>query len=113
MGNHHLPKIGLYGELSTGHYDRGASKKHFKDSFKYTLDTCHIDHHQWSILAADHQAWCHTVHQIISTFEDFYRANLREKHCKKITQGASAAIPDQTRPLTAVTADRHAYPTST
>ena len=95
-GGHRLPKIALYGELSTGYRERGAPKKRFKDSLKKTFSTCHMDQHQWLILAADCQAWRYTVHQVISTFEDFRRANLREKcHNRKI-QGASAAIPGQT-----------------
>ena len=81
--DHHLPKIALYGELSTGYYDRGAPKKHFKDSLKETLGTCHIAHHKWSTLAADHRAWRRTIHQVISTFEDSHRANLREKHSRR------------------------------
>ena len=93
-----LPKIALYGELSTGYCDRGAPKKCFKDSFKKTLGTCHIDHHQWSTLAADHQTWCCTVHQVISTFEYSRRANLKEKCHRRKIQGASVARPDQTRP---------------
>ena len=32
MEDHRLPKIVLYGELSTGHRDRGAPKKRYKDS---------------------------------------------------------------------------------
>ena len=72
------------------------TEKRFKDSLKKTLGTCHIDHHQWLTLAADRQAWCRTVHQVISTFEDSHRANLREKRVRKKIQGASVAIPDQT-----------------
>ena len=34
MEDHRLPKIVLYGELSTGHRDRGAPKKRYKDSLK-------------------------------------------------------------------------------
>ena len=86
-------KIALYGELSTGHHDRGAPKKHLKDSLKKTLSTSRID--QWSTLAADHQASCRTVHQIVSTFEDTRRAYLREKRRRRKIQGGSAAIPNQ------------------
>ena len=43
MEDHRLPKIVLYGELSTGHRDRGAPKKRYKDSLKKSLSTCHID----------------------------------------------------------------------
>ena len=70
-------------------------KKCIKDSLKKTLGTCPIDHHQWSTLAADRQAWRHTVHQDVSTFEDSRRANLRQKRRRRKIQGALAAIPDQ------------------
>ena len=90
-GGHRLPKIALYGELLTGYRDRGASKKRSKDSLKKTLGTCHIDHQQWSTLAADHQVWRYTVHQVVFTFEDSCRGNLREKHRWRKIQGASTA----------------------
>ena len=41
-----LPKIVMFGELSTGHRERGAPKKRFKDSLKKLLTTCNIDHRQ-------------------------------------------------------------------
>ena len=92
-----LPKIALYGELSTGRCDRGAPKKRCKDSLNKTLGTCHIDHYQWSTIAADRQALCRTVHQVVSTFEDSRRANLRENAAgRRKIQAASVAIPDQT-----------------
>ena len=50
-------------------------------------------------LAADR-----ALHQVVSTFEVSYRANLREKRHRRKIQGASAATPDQTRPIAAVTA---------
>ena len=53
MEDHRLPKITMYGELSTGHRDRGAPKKRYKDCLKKSLSACHIDHRQWSTLAAD------------------------------------------------------------
>ena len=67
-GEHRLLKIAMYGELFTGYHDRGASKKSFKDSPKKTLSTCHIDHHQWSALVADRQAWRYTVNRLLGLF---------------------------------------------
>lgn len=96
MEDHRLPKIALYGELSSGHRDRGAPKKRYKDSLKKSLGVCHIDHHQWSTLAADRQAWRYTVHQAVSSFEDSCRANLKEKRRRRKDQIASAAASDQT-----------------
>ena len=34
MEDYRLPKIALYGELSSGHRDRGAPKKRYKDTLK-------------------------------------------------------------------------------
>ena len=37
MDDHRLHKIALYGELFTGHHNRGAPKKRYKDSLKKSL----------------------------------------------------------------------------
>ena len=34
MENHRLPKVILYGELSTGHRDKGAPRKRYNDTFE-------------------------------------------------------------------------------
>ena len=75
MGNHRQPKTALYSKLSTCDRNRGVPNQRFKDSVKKTLGTCHIDHHQWSTLVANRQAWHRTVHQVVSTLEDSRRAN--------------------------------------
>ena len=95
MEDHRLPKIALYGELSTGHRERGAPKKRYKDSLKKSLGACHIDHHQWSTLAADRQAWRHTVHQAVSSFEDSRRTHLKEKRRRR-KERESQQPPEQT-----------------
>ena len=98
----------LYGELSTGYGDRGAPKKRFKDSLKKTLGPCHIDPNQWLTLAADHQAWHHTTHHVVSTFEDSHRANFMEIFPQEEGPGS---FSNHTRPLTAVTVARLVCPT--
>ena len=63
LEDHHLPKIVMFGELSSGHCDRGAPKKRFKDNLKKSLmDMGNMDHRHWSNLAADPVAWRHTIH---------------------------------------------------
>ena len=57
--DHRLPKTTLYGELSSGHRNRGAPKKRYKDSLRKSLGVCHIDCSQWS---ADCAVWRYTVH---------------------------------------------------
>ena len=90
MDDHHLPMIALYGELSTGHRDRGAPKKRYKHCLKKSLDSCHIDHYQWSTLAADREAWRSTVHKAVSSFEHTHRAILKEKRLRTKTRRAPA-----------------------
>ncbi|XP_069786663.1 uncharacterized protein [Narcine bancroftii] len=53
MEDHRLPKIVLYGELSTGHRERGAPRKRYKDCLKKSLGACHIEHHQWADIASN------------------------------------------------------------
>jgi len=54
--DHRLPKIVMFGELSSGPRERDAPKKPFKDSLKKSHTACNIDHRQWSNLAADRVA---------------------------------------------------------
>ena len=89
MDDHRLPKIALYGKLSIGHRNRGAPKKRYKDSLKKSLGTCHIDHRQWSTLAADRVTWRHIIHQVVSSFEDSRKNNLREKRPRRKNREAS------------------------
>ena len=51
MEDHRLLKIVLYGELSTGHRDKGATRKRYKDTLKRSLATCNIDYRQWTTQA--------------------------------------------------------------
>lgn len=94
MKDHRLPKIVLYGELSTGNRHRGAPKKRFKDSLKKSLQACHINQHQWSDLAADREAWRRVVHQSVSSFEKNRKAALVEKRSRRKNHVVTAPTPD-------------------
>ena len=94
MGDYSLPKMILYGELSTGHLDRGGPKKRYKNFLKKLLSTCHIDHSQWSTLAADRGTWRHIIHQAAFSFEDYCRINLKEKRCRRKNCDASTIVLD-------------------
>ena len=96
MEDHRLPKITLYGELSTGHRDIGGPKKRYKDSLKKSLGACHIDHRQWSTLAADREDWRLTVHRAVSSFEDSRMDGLKERRRKRKERTATAAVPEKT-----------------
>ena len=43
VNDYRLPKMVLYGELSTGHCDRGVLKRLHINSLNKCLNTCHID----------------------------------------------------------------------
>jgi len=98
MEDHRLPKIVIYGELATGHRDRGAPKKRYKDALKKSLSACNIDHRQWSALAADRGAWRHTVHQSASYFEITRRATLQEKRSRRKHRVVAGPTPDTSFP---------------
>ncbi|XP_069760398.1 uncharacterized protein [Narcine bancroftii] len=79
MEDHRLPKIVLYGELSTGRRDRGAPKKRYKDCLKKSLGACHIDHCQWADIASNRASWRLTVRRAATSFEEDRRAHLTDK----------------------------------
>ncbi|KAI8514427.1 hypothetical protein Bbelb_070180 [Branchiostoma belcheri] len=94
MEDHRLPKIVIYDELSTGHRNRGAPKKRFKDSLKKSLSSCNIDNRQWSVLATDRAAWRINVHDSVSAFERRRRTALEEKRSKRKNRAVTAPTPD-------------------
>ncbi|KAI8490993.1 hypothetical protein Bbelb_314120 [Branchiostoma belcheri] len=79
MEDHRLPKIVLYGELSTGQRNRGAPKKRFKDCLKKSLSSA---------------AWRHTVHDSVSAFERRRKTALEEKRSKRKNRTVTAPTPD-------------------
>ena len=89
-----LPKIVMFGELSSGHRDRGAPKKRFKGNLKKSLTACNIDHRQWSNLAADRVAWRHTIHQAAAQFELDRKNSLKDKRQRRKARAASTITPN-------------------
>ena len=94
MEDHHLPKIVMFGELSSGHRERGAPKKRFKDSLKKSLTACNIDHRQWSDLAADRVAWRYTILQAAAQFEVDRKNSFKEKRQRRRACAASTITPN-------------------
>ena len=94
MEDHCLPKIVMFGELSTSHRERGAPKKRVKDSRKKSLTTCNIDHRQWSDLAANRVAWCHTIHQAAAQFKVDRKNSLKDKRQRRKARATSTTTPD-------------------
>ena len=95
MEDYRLPKITMYGELSTGYRERGAPKKRYKDSLKKSLGACHIDTNNWSTLAADRGAWRHTIHQATTTYETSRRDILKDKRQRRKNREPSDSNSDQ------------------
>ncbi|RVE61997.1 hypothetical protein OJAV_G00176660 [Oryzias javanicus] len=98
MEDTRLPKVTMYGELASGHRDRGAPKKRYKDRLKWNLNACHIDDRRWSTLAADRNAWHSTIHTAVSSFEGSRIANLKDKRHRRKNRNTTAPNPDQTFP---------------
>ena len=105
MEDYRLPKIVMYGKLSTGHHERGAPKKQFKDSLKKSLTTGNIDHRQWSDLASDCVVWHHTIHQAAAQFEADRRNSLKDERQRR------PPLPHQTLHFPAVTSRSPVSPT--
>jgi len=76
MENHRVPKIVLYGELLTGHCDKEAPRKRYKDTLKRSLATCNINHSQWTTQATNRIDWRRTVYQVTTSFATTWRANI-------------------------------------
>ncbi|XP_067051128.1 uncharacterized protein [Acropora muricata] len=98
LEDHRLPNIVMFGELSSGHRDRGAPKKRFKVNLKKSLTACNIDHRQWSNLAADHVAWRHTTHQAAAQFQLDRKNALKDKRQRRKACAASTTTPNLSFP---------------
>ena len=94
LEDHRLPNIVTFGELSSGHRDRGAPKKRFKDNLKKSLTACNIDHRQWSNLAADHVAWRQKTHQAAAQFQLDRKNSLKDKRQRRKACAASTTTPN-------------------
>ena len=96
MDDHRLPKIILYGELSSGLRNRGAPKKHYKDNLKKSLGACNISHLEWTTLAEDRGAWRRTISKAASSFESSRRSAIEEKRQRRKNSAAATPNPDET-----------------
>lgn len=86
MEYHRLPKILMYGKLSTGCHSRGSPKKQFKDCLKKSFGACHIDHCQWFTLTENCDTWLLTTDHAVSSFENSCRAALKDKTEEEVLQ---------------------------
>ena len=99
MEDHRLPKMVLFGELSSGHRQRGAPKKRYKDHLKRTLISCGIDHLKWTELASERDTWRQTLRHATTEYENHRREAHEIKRQKRKSRAASATYdrdPSQT-----------------
>ena len=54
--------ITIYGELATGHCDRGIPRKRYKDTFKRSIAACMVDHRQWTTQSTNRMNWRRTIY---------------------------------------------------
>ena len=91
-----LPKIAPYGEVSTGHRDWGDPKKCNKDCQKKSRAAYHADPLCWSDMAADRDAWRHSIFRVVNKFEQDKRNAQRDKRSKRKGRAMSSVTLDVT-----------------
>ena len=94
--DHRLPKIILYGELSSGLRNRGAQKKRYKDILKKSLGACNISHLEWTTPAEDRGTWRRTISKAASSFESSRRSAIEEKRQRRKNSAAITPNPNET-----------------
>ena len=73
----------MYGELASGHRNRGAPKQQYKDELKKYMIAVHISSSEWSALIKDHYVWLHATRKAASTFKELRSNSLEEKKTKE------------------------------
>ena len=98
MEDHRLPKITLFGELSSGQRNRGAPKKRYKDTLKKSLHAGDISVAEWSDLAQNREIWRQKITKAATTFETTRRNSLEEKRKQRKQRAATTPDPEHTFP---------------
>ena len=93
MEDHHLPKVALHGELSTGHREN----KFYKDCQKKSLTTCYVDYLCCPVvMAAGRDAWLHSIFDAVNEVEEDRRDALKNQRSRRKAQAASNTTSDLT-----------------
>jgi len=98
MEDHRLPKITLFGELSSGHRNRGAPKKRYKDTLKKSLHVGDISVEEWSDLAQNREIWRQTINKAATSFETTRRNSIEDKRKERKQRAATTPDPEHTLP---------------
>ena len=93
MEDHCLPRIVLCGALSSGYHNIRAPKSTWRSPWVLATLTTTM---QWSTLAADHEAWRHTIHQAVSSFENTCMDSLVDTRRRRKNCEVPASNQDQT-----------------
>ena len=96
MKNHHLPRIIPCEELYTGHHNKRALKKWYRDCQKKSLGAWYINYWQWSTLAENCHSWHLSTNYVVSSFENTCRASLKDKRFREKDHNTMPSNPDQT-----------------
>ena len=92
MENHRLPKIALYGELSTGRRNVGTPKKRYKDLLKSSFSNFGINNTEWPKLASDRDAWKAAINAGAIAFNEKNILTAMEK--RKDRKSKTASCPN-------------------
>ena len=95
MEDHRLPKIILYGELSSGLRNRGAPKKRYKGNLKKSLGACNISHLEWTTLAEDCGTWRRTISKAASPLQILPEVCHRRKTSEEENQCSHKTKPQR------------------
>ena len=83
MDDTRLPKIALYGELSSGVRSVGGQRKRYKDTLKQSLRSCGISVDNWELIAVDRSSWRSTIAHGIAHFETRRRELAEERRAAR------------------------------
>ena len=94
MEHYRLTKRIFYGQLASGHRNRGAPKKRYKDTLKSSLHACGIDPKNWSSLALDREEWRHTVKEGVKSYEKARSARVEAKRQRRKERQSQPTDPN-------------------
>lgn len=93
MDNSRLPKILLFGQLSTGTRSGGRPRLRFVDCCKRDMKECGIDIKSWEKKALDRPTWRSMINQGSTQVHNEHISKRREKKSRIATKKTSSSTP--------------------